>query len=52
VQGILICLYLQQNGEIKIHMVIDKGKVEAVVFCYEVNAGQRQRRDRFVCHGQ
>jgi hypothetical protein len=33
VQGILIYnLYLQQNAEIKMHVVIGKGKVEAVVF--------------------
>jgi hypothetical protein len=33
VQGKLIYnLYLQQNGEIKMHVVIGKGKVEAMVF--------------------
>ena len=45
-QETLSCnLYLQQYGEIKMHVVSGKGKMEAVVFGSAVRAGQRQRRD-------
>ena len=54
-QETLSCnLYLQQYGEIKMHVVSGKGKMEVVVFGSAVRVGQgqrqRQRRDG-VCFG-
>ena len=50
-QETLSCnLYLQQYGEIKMHVVSGKGRLEAVVFGSAVRVGQRQRRDG-VCFG-
>ena len=43
-QETLSCnLYLQQYGEIKMHVVSGKGKMEVVVFGWAVRVGQRQR---------
>jgi len=45
-QETLSCnLYLQQYGEIKMHVVSGKGNMEAVVFGSAVRARQKQRRD-------